>query len=84
MRKDLKLPLVGAPDMADPVERFDAEPGIFEQMDAAEGQVEIKARDAQGARMGLLQLRADTIDDELIDDLERWHKRQTRTALHLG
>jgi hypothetical protein len=49
--------------------------GIFEELDAAPGQLEIRAFDSRGVRMGLLQFRADTVDDELIADLKRWHAR---------
>lgn len=61
-----------------------AEEGLFEELDAAPGQVEIKVRDMAGGRMALLQFRADTVDDELCSDLERWHARKNPTHLTLA
>lgn len=61
-----------------------AEEGLFEELDAAAGQIEIKARDSHGVRMGLMQFRADTVDDELLSDLERWHARRNPTHLTLA
>jgi hypothetical protein len=61
-----------------------ADEGLFEQLDAAPGQIELKARDASGGRMALLQFRADVLDDELLGDLERWHARQNPTRLTLA
>jgi hypothetical protein len=55
--------------------------GIFEELDPASGQFEIKAFDSDGARLAMLQFRADTIDDELIVDLKRWHERQCPRTL---
>lgn len=57
--------------------------GLFEELDAAPGQFEIKAFDSHGVRMGLLQFRADTIDDELLADLKRWQARRNLTRLRL-
>jgi hypothetical protein len=56
--------------------------GIFEELDAAPGQLEIKAFDSHGVRMGLLQFRADTVDEELVADLKRWHTRMN-VVIHL-
>lgn len=58
--------------------------GVFEELDAAAGQIELKVRDGLGGRMALMQFRADTVDDELLDDLERWHARQNPTHLQLS
>ena len=58
--------------------------GVFEELDAAPGQIELKARDAKGSRMALLQFRADVLDDELLSDLERWHARHNPTRLTLA
>ena len=58
--------------------------GIFEEMDAAPGQLELKVRDSHGERMALLQFRAGSLDDELIADLKRWHARKNPTHLTLG
>jgi hypothetical protein len=55
--------------------------GIFEELDAAPGQLEIKAFDSNGVRTALLQFRADTVDDELLGDLRRWHER--KNLIHL-
>lgn len=55
--------------------------GIFEELDASPGQLEIKVRNSLGARMALLQFRADSVDDELIADLKRWHAR--KNFIHL-
>ena len=55
--------------------------GIFEELDAAPGQLEIKAFDSHGVRMALLQFRDDAVDDELISDLKRWHAR--KNLIHL-
>jgi hypothetical protein len=57
--------------------------GIFEELDAAPGQLELKVRDSHGARMALLQFRADMLDDELIADLKRWHARKNVIRLKL-
>jgi hypothetical protein len=56
--------------------------GIFEELAPAPGQLEIKAFDSHGVRMAMLQFRADTVDDELIVDLKRWHTR-TNGVTHL-
>lgn len=61
-----------------------AEEGLFEELDAAPGQIEIKVRDVTGGRMALLQFRADALDDELCSDLERWHARKNPTHLTLA
>lgn len=58
--------------------------GIFEELDAAPGQLELKVCDARGARMALLQFRVDALDDELLSDLERWHARKNPTHLTLA
>lgn len=57
--------------------------GIFEELDAAPGQLELKVRDSHGARVALLQFREDALDDELIADLERWHARKNLIRLTL-
>lgn len=58
--------------------------GIFEELDAAAGLLELKVRDFHGERMALLQFRADTMDDELLSDLERWHCRKNPIHLTLA
>jgi hypothetical protein len=55
--------------------------GIFEELDTAPGQRELKALDSNGERMALLQFRADALDDELVADLKRWHAR--KNLIHL-
>ena len=70
-----RLPDSGLEDM--PAE------GIFEELDAAPGQLEIKAFDSHGVRMALLQFRAGTVDDELLADLKRWHARKNLIRLRL-
>jgi len=74
-RRDLRL-VTGNGAISESVRFNEDEPGIFEQLDAAPGQIELKARDMNGSRMALLQFRADVVDDELLSDLERWHARQ--------
>lgn len=49
--------------------------GVFEELDAAPGQMEIKVSDSHGGRIALLQFRAGTVDDELTTDLLRWYAR---------
>lgn len=71
-------------DEAPPADEQAPAEGVFEELDAPPGQIEIKARDSQGARMALLQFRSDTIDDELLSDLERWHARMNPSHLTLA
>lgn len=71
-------------DEAAPIEEPQSTEGLFEELDAPPGQIEIKVRDATGGRMALLQFRADTVDDELCGDLERWHARKCPTHLQLS
>jgi hypothetical protein len=59
-------------------------PGLMEELDAAAGMIELKARDTAGGRMALFQLRADCVDDELLSDLERWYERKNPTHLKLA
>ncbi|MDQ6769471.1 MAG: hypothetical protein M3Z54_05750 [Gemmatimonadota bacterium] len=58
--------------------------GIFEELDAAPGQLELKALDSHGARMALLQFRVDAMDEELVADLKRWHARKNLIHLMLA
>lgn len=58
--------------------------GLFEELDAFAGIIEVKALDGRGVRMGMLQFRSDTVDDELLSDLERWHGRKNPTHLTLA
>lgn len=68
----------------EPIEQAESIAGVFEEMDSSPGIIEVKARDAAGGRLALLQFRAGTLDDELIADLERWHARYSATHLTLA
>jgi hypothetical protein len=50
--------------------------GIFEEPDAAEGQLELKVRDPYGDRVALLQFRTGAVDDQLLIALEEWYSRR--------
>lgn len=59
-----------------PTENAHIEP-IVETRDPASGLLELKARDAEGIRIGFFQFRAEDVDDELIRDLKAWQARHS-------
>lgn len=51
--------------------------------DAPKGLIEFRIRDSKGARIALLQLSADDMDDELMEALHDWQERHAHEGLRL-
>lgn len=56
-------------------------PPLVEVADSPEGLIEIKVRDAWGARIGLLQASADDLDEELVTALKAWQGRHSHCCI---
>ena len=58
-------------------------PPLVEVSDAPPGLIEIKVRDAGGARIGFFQASAPDLDTEMVDALKAWQGRHSHRGLTL-
>ena len=58
-------------------------PPLVEVSDAPAGLIEIKIRDANGARLGFFQASASDLDAEMVDALKAWQSRHSHRSLTL-
>jgi hypothetical protein len=57
---------------------------IVETRDPARGLLELKVRDASGARIGFFQVSEGELDDELVNALRDWQARHAHAGVDLS